>query len=198
MIDETLPWLTFPAAVDLSNTIVVTPRGDIDLLSTEEQLDVWIAAERGRVASVDAAAGRLQDVRALRADVRALLYAHAEGRRLPGPPRRRVNALSAAAPAYPVLTTEGDVSTEHASGDPYAIFAAEVARSAIQLFVGDEWRLSVCTAPSCGLLYPPDHPRQRWCCRACGNRARVARHAARQRSAGQRHVSQRRRPDRVR
>ena len=181
MVDETLPWLTFPAAVDLSNTIVVTPRGEIDLLTSDQQLDVWIAAERGRIAFVDAAAGRLQDVRALRADVRAVLRAHAERRPLPGPARRRINTLSAAAPAYPVLTTEGVVIIEHANDDAYANFAAEVARSAIDQFRGGERRLSICTAPSCGLLYPPDHGRQRWCCRACGNRARVARHAARQR-----------------
>jgi predicted RNA-binding Zn ribbon-like protein len=187
MIDETLPWLTFPAAVDLSNTVVVTPRGEVDLLATDEQLDVWIAAERGRVASVDAAVGRLQDVRALRTDLRALLYAYAEGRPLPGPARRRVNALSAAAPAYPVLLPGGGVITEQATGDPYAIFAAEVARSAIELF-DDDMRLSVCRAPSCGLLYPPEHSRQRWCCRACGNRARVAHHAARHRSDGRRPV----------
>ena len=86
MVDETLPWLTFPAAVDLSNTIVVTPRGEIDLLTTDQQLDVWIAAERGRIPFVDAAAGRLHDVRALRADLRPLLYAHAQRRPLPGPP----------------------------------------------------------------------------------------------------------------
>ncbi|MGH9234553.1 MAG: CGNR zinc finger domain-containing protein [Acidimicrobiales bacterium] len=183
MIDETLPWLTFPPAVDLSNTIVVTPRGDVDLLTTEEQLDVWIAAERSRIVCVDAAAGRLDDVRALRADLRALLYAHAQDRPLPGPPRRRVNALSAAAPAYPVIAAGGEVSVEHASDDAFAILTAELARSAIEVFAGDGRRLSVCTAPSCGLLFPPEHARQRWCCRACGNRARVARHAARQRSA---------------
>jgi predicted RNA-binding Zn ribbon-like protein len=182
VIDETLPWLTFPPAVDLSNTIVVTPRGDIDLLTTDEQLDVWIAAERGRIVCVDAARGRLEDVRALRADLRALLYAYAKSRPLPGPPRRRVNALSAAAPTYPVLTPDGGITVKHESGNAYAIFAAELARSAIELFVGDDTRLSICTAPSCGLLYPPDHPHQRWCCRACGNRARVARHSARQRS----------------
>jgi predicted RNA-binding Zn ribbon-like protein len=182
VIDETLPWLTFPPAVDLSNTIVVTPRGDIDLLTTGEQLDVWIAAERGRIVCVDAARGRLEDVRALRADLRALLYAYAKGRPLPGPPRRRVNALSASAPTYPVLTPDGGITVKHESGNAYAIFAAELARSAIELFVGDDTRLSICTAPSCGLLYPPDHPHQRWCCRACGNRARVARHSARQRS----------------
>jgi predicted RNA-binding Zn ribbon-like protein len=182
MIDETLPWLTFPAAVDLSNTIVVTPRRDIDLLRTDEQLEVWIAAERGRIACVDAASGRLPDVRALRADLRPLLYAYAEGRPLPERSRRRVNALSATAPAYPVITTGGGMAVKHATQDPYAIFAADVARSAIALISGDDQTLSVCTAPSCGLLYPPDHPRQLWCCKACGNRARVARHAARQRT----------------
>jgi predicted RNA-binding Zn ribbon-like protein len=182
VIDETLPWLTFPAALDLSNTIVVTARGEVDLLTTGEQLDVWIAAERGRIACVDAAAGRLDDVRFLRADLRALLYAYAQGHRLPGPARRRINALSAAAPTYPLLQPGGRVVVEPASSDPYAIFAADVARSAIELFDGNHRRPSICTAPSCGLLYPPEHPRQRWCCRACGNRARVARHAARRRS----------------
>ena len=142
MIDETLPWLTFPAAVDLSNTIVVTPRGEIDLLTSDEQLDVWIAAERGRIEFVDAAAGRLQDVRALRADLRAVLRAHAERRPLPGPPRRRINTLSAAAPAYPILTSEGVVIIEHANDDAYANFAAELARSAIDQFLGGERRLS--------------------------------------------------------
>jgi predicted RNA-binding Zn ribbon-like protein len=182
MIDETLPWLTFPAAVDLSNTIVVTPGCDIDLLRTDEQLDVWIAAERGRIACVEAASGRLPDVRALRANLRGLLYAYAEDRPLPERPRRRINTLSATAPAYPVITTGAGQAIKHASQDPYAIFAAEVARSAIALIGSDDQTLSVCTAPSCGLLYPPDDPRQLWCCKACGNRARVARHAARQRT----------------
>jgi predicted RNA-binding Zn ribbon-like protein len=181
VIDETLPWLTFPPAVDLSNTIVVTPRGELDLLRTDQQLDVWIAAERGRIPSVHAAAGRLHDVRNLRTDLRALLYANAHGGRLPEAPRRRVNALSAAAPIYPTLDRAGSITIEQTSDDHYANFAAELARSAIQLLANDDTHLAVCTAPSCGLLFPPDHPRQRWCCRACGNRARVARHAARRR-----------------
>ena len=184
MIDETLPWLTFPPAVDLSNTIVVTPRGELDLLTTDQQLDVWIAAERGRIPTIAAAAGHLHDIRHLRTDLRALLYAHAHGEPLPDAPRRRLNALSAAAPTYPTLDRAGSITVEQASDDRYANFAAELARSAIQLLANGDPRLAVCTAPSCGLLYPPDHPRQRWCCRACGNRARVARHAARQRSHG--------------
>ena len=138
MIDETLPWLTFPPAVDLSNTIVVTPRGELDLLTTDQQLDVWIAAERGRIPSVHAAAGRLHDVRNLRADLRALLYAHAHRRPLPDAPRRRLNALSAAAPTYPTLDRAGSIIVKQACDDPYANFAAELARSAIQLLTNDD------------------------------------------------------------
>jgi predicted RNA-binding Zn ribbon-like protein len=191
VVDETLPWLTFPPAVDLCNTIVVTPRGELDLLTTDQQLNVWIAAEHGRIPSVHAAAGRLHDVRNLRADLRALLYAHAHLRPLPDAPRRRVNTLSAAAPTYPTLDRAGSIIIKQTSDDQYANFAAELARSAIQLLTNED-ALAVCTAPSCGLLYPPDHPRQRWCCRACGNRARVARHAARQRSHSHRSENSRR------
>ena len=143
------------------------------------------------IPSALAAAGHLHDIRNLRADLRALLYAHAHGEPLPDAPRRRVNALSAAAPTYPTLDRAGSITLKQASDDRYANFVAELARSAIQLLASDVTRLAVCTAPSCGLLYPPDHPRQRWCCRACGNRARVARHAARQRSHPHPHDSNR-------
>ena len=128
MIDETLPWLTFPPAVDLSNTIVVTPRGELDLLTTDQQLDVWIAAERGRIPSIAAAAGHLHDIRHLRTDLRALLYAHAHGQPLPDASRRRLNKLSAAAPTYPTLDRAGSMNVGQASDDRYANFAAELAR----------------------------------------------------------------------
>src|SRR5919109_564196 len=108
MADENLPWLVFPPAVDLSNTVIATPAGPRDLLESEEEL---------------------------------------------------------------------------AAGDSYVRFEAAVARSAIELASRGEDRLSVCGAPSCGMLYLREHPRQVWCSKACGNRARVARHAARQRRA---------------
>jgi hypothetical protein len=42
-----------------------------------------------------------------------------------------------------VLTPDGGITLKRDSGDAYAIFAAEVARSAIELFVGDDTRLSI-------------------------------------------------------
>jgi predicted RNA-binding Zn ribbon-like protein len=181
MADENFPWLTFPPAVDLANTVMVTPAGNRDLLESEDQLEAWIAAERGRIPGVEAASGRLADVRDLRRGVRELLRARARGKRPPDEARRRINAISAAAPILTALARDGRVVEELGSRDPYARFEATVARSAIELADRGEDSLRVCEAPSCGMLYLRDHPRQVWCSKACGNRARVARHAARQR-----------------
>jgi predicted RNA-binding Zn ribbon-like protein len=190
MAYETLPWLIYPPAVDLSNTVIVTPAGDRDLLSSAEQLEAWIAAERGRIPGVEAASGRLDEVRKLRESVRELLHARARGRRPPDAPRRRINAISAGAPLRTELTPDGRLVERATSPDPYSRFEATVARSAIELADRDEDRLSVCGAPSCGMLYLREHPRQVWCSKACGNRARVARHAARRRRRGSSRPSQ--------
>jgi len=181
MAGENLPWLVFPPAVDLANTVMVTSAGDRELLESEEQLDDWIAVERDRIAGVEAASGRLADVRDLRRSVRELLHARARGKRPPDNARRRINAIAASAPIRTALTRDGRVVEEPASGHPYALFEVTVARSAIELADREQDRLSLCGAPSCGMLYLRDHPRQVWCSKACGNRARVARHAARQR-----------------
>jgi predicted RNA-binding Zn ribbon-like protein len=181
MTNEVFPWLGFPPAVDLANTVMVTPAGDLDLLGDENGLRAWVAAERGRIAGVGAASGRLTEVRALRDTVRGLLHARARGEPPPEEARRRVNAISASVPLRAVLTLEGRAVEEPDARDTYALFESTVARSAIELGDRDEDRLSVCGAPSCGMLFLRDHPRQVWCSKACGNRARVARHAARRR-----------------
>jgi predicted RNA-binding Zn ribbon-like protein len=181
MADKNLPWLVFPPAVDLSNTVMVAPGGDLDLLESEEQLEAWIAMERDRIPGVEAASGRLAEVRDLRRSVRELLHARARGKRPPDEARLRINAISASAPVRTELTPDGRVVQQPDSHDSYGLFEATVARSAIELAGRGEDRLCVCGAPSCGMLYLRDHPRQVWCSKACGNRARVARHAARKR-----------------
>jgi predicted RNA-binding Zn ribbon-like protein len=181
MADESFPWLGFPPAVDLANTVMVTPGGDRDLLASENQLEAWIAGERGRIPGVEAASGRLADLRDLRESVRELLHARARGKRPPEAARGRINALSCATPMRISLTADGRAVQEPDARDGYSLFEATVARSAIELADRREDRLSVCGAPSCGMLYLREHPRQVWCSKACGNRARVARHAARRR-----------------
>ncbi|MBI2237124.1 MAG: CGNR zinc finger domain-containing protein, partial [Actinobacteria bacterium] len=46
----------------------------------------------------------------------------------------------------------------------------------------DRTRLGICAAPRCGRFFLAARPKQVWCTRACGNRARVARHYARTRA----------------
>jgi|SRR5918995_1490158 predicted RNA-binding Zn ribbon-like protein len=176
-------WLTFPPAVDLSNTMIDSPDGPVDLLTTDEELADWIAIERGRIDAVESARSRLAEVRDLRSEVRGLLYAHAESRPLPVAPRRRLNGLSEAAASFPMLRPSGKLEVGYTAADRFEVFAGVIARSAIKICSAGGRSLSVCRAPSCGMFYVPGHPRQRWCSSECGNRARVARHAERRRRA---------------
>jgi predicted RNA-binding Zn ribbon-like protein len=178
---ESLPWLGFPPAVDLANTVIVTAAGERDLLEDEEQLEVWIAAERGRIPGLEGASARLAQVRELRDSVRELLHARARGGPPPESARARINSISAAAPIRITLAADGRAVEEPDVPDGYSSFEAAIARSAIELADRRERGLSVCGAPSCGMLFLREHPRQVWCSKACGNRARVARHAARRR-----------------
>jgi predicted RNA-binding Zn ribbon-like protein len=67
-------------------------------------------------------------------------------------------------------------------GGPDASVLGAVARSAIELLAGhDRERLRVCGAHGCDRLFIAATPRRQWCSPACGNRVRVARHAARYR-----------------
>jgi predicted RNA-binding Zn ribbon-like protein len=109
------------------------------------------------------------------------LYARASDERLPDRARRRLNLISSSGPISTALTRDGEVIEEIASADAYRRFEVAIARSAIELADRKRDGLQVCGAPSCGMLFLRDHPRQTWCSKACGNRARVARHAARQR-----------------
>src|SRR5919106_5008131 len=119
MEHETFPWLVFPPAVDLANTVIDTPAGDRDLLESDAQLEAWIAAERGRIPGVEAASGRLADVRDLRESVRELLHARARGKRVPDAARGRINALSCAAPIRVSLTSDSRAIHEPDAHDDY-------------------------------------------------------------------------------
>ena len=176
-----MPWRGFPVAMDLTNTIVMSVP-EVDLLTTEEELAAWTAAETGRVPDVEATSGHLDEVRELRSHVRAALFAAAEGRALPPEAVLALNQASAQAPSYPVLGPNGLAQELFLPEDPFIRLRAVVARSAIAVIAGDDRdRLDVCRAPSCGMLFLRRGAVQKWCSDPCGNRSRVARHAQRRR-----------------
>lgn len=182
-MDTTFHWLgRFPLAVDLADTVRVVGPDEVDLLTDDDALAAWVELEQHRFPVVRAARGRLREVRGLRATVRDLLFAAAEGRDLPAPAQEAVNAASARSPTFPVLAA-GDVRHEEPNPDRFDRFCAAVARSTIDVVTGTaREQLAVCRGPSCGMLFLRADRRQRWCSPACGNRARVARHAARRRA----------------
>ncbi len=70
------------------------------------------------------------------------------------------------------------------SGDSGAHVLGVIARSVIELLTGERARLRVCEAHGCRRVYLSASTRRRWCSDSCGNRVRVARHAARRQLTG--------------
>jgi len=127
----------------------------------------------------------LERLRALRSALDALLRAAATGDRPPASALDLLNAASAEAAACLQLNWPAAgvprmwLSTP---GGTDAAVAGAVARSAIELLSGrDRDRLRICGAHGCDRLFLAANPRRQWCSPACGNRVRVARHAARYR-----------------
>jgi len=174
-------WLSEPLAMDFANTIRRRGMVDHDYLRTGADLASWAEVEAPQVPRVGARAAqaRLEEVRGVRDDVRAILRATVDGAPLPARATARLNARVRAAPLVGQLGGRaGEVRTVPAAR-AYAVdeLLARVAAATIEL-VGSGAPVQFCDAPSCGQFYAPDRPNQVWCDPSCGTRARVARHAA--------------------
>jgi predicted RNA-binding Zn ribbon-like protein len=193
-------WLGEPLAVDLANTVMVVREGQaVDLIATPEDLRRWLQAERGRLGACSFAVAHIEEIRALRDAVRSLLSASAQGAPPPPDALEVVNTASRGAPMMPQLETGKGAELRMveltANGEPLTQLLGTLARSAITLLTGPERaQLHICNAPSCGMVFLGA---RRWCCAACGNRARAARHYAHKRERAARPVPLRRPSERV-
>jgi len=183
---ELWDWLSEPLAMDFANTTRRRGMVEHDYLRDAADLESWSEREADRVPRVPAraAAGRMDEVRAVRDDVKAVLRAAVDGAPLPGPAVGRLNARARALPIVPQLGRRpGDLRTAPAArAAALDELLARVAAATIELVgSGGPDAVRFCDAPSCGDFFAPDRPNQRWCDTSCGSRARVARHAAHQR-----------------
>jgi predicted RNA-binding Zn ribbon-like protein len=157
--------------------MVVRDDEEVDLLADRDQLRRWLELEADRLGNCGFALAHAGKLMELREAIRATLAAAARGEPLPANAVRRLNAASRGAPVAPQLAADG-AGHEAVRGDRLARLHGELARSAIALISGSEReRLRICDAPSCGMFFVGA---RRWCCAACGNRARAARHYRRQ------------------
>jgi predicted RNA-binding Zn ribbon-like protein len=177
-------WLSEPLAMDFANTIHRRGMVDEDHLRTGADVASWCAHEpAGRIPRVTArAAGpRIDEIRALRDDVHAVLRATVDGAPLPGAAVARINARARALPIVAQIGDRpGDRRTQPAARTGAVDeLLARVAADAIETVgAGGGDAVRFCDAPSCGGFFAPERANQRWCDDSCGTRARVARHAA--------------------
>jgi predicted RNA-binding Zn ribbon-like protein len=143
----------------------------------------WLRARgiRGEPDSEDLAA-----LAGLQAAVGSLLRSRASGQPPTAPAIEYLNACSAGAAVAPQLNWPPNGRPRmwlSSGGGAGAHVLGTVARSAIDLLAGDGDRLRVCEAHGCDRVFLTTSARRRWCSDVCGNRVRVARHAARRRTA---------------
>ena len=182
-------WLTEPLPMDFANTTRRRGMVDHDYLRTGADLASWSEREAGRVPRVSAraAAARLDEVRAMRDDVKAVLRAAVDDAPLPAGPTARLNARARALPLVGQLGRRPGELRTAATTRASALdeLLARVAAATIELVgSGGSDAVRFCDAPSCGDFFAPDRANQVWCDDSCGTRARVARHAAHAARAG--------------
>ena len=182
-------WLSEPLPMDFANTIRRRGMVEHDFLRTGADVASWSEVETPQVPRVSARAAqaRLEEIRAVRDDVKAVLRATVDGAPLPARAVARLNARARAAPVVPQLGRRAGELRRAPAARLGAVdeLLARVAAATIEL-VGSGGRGAVrfCDAPSCGDFFAPERANQRWCDDSCGTRARVARHAAHARQTG--------------
>lgn len=187
MLDVTWEWISISEpALDVANTVAVEKGVEHDLLAAESEYARWAAAAArspglapDEAAAIARAAPAVLD---LRGHIRAVFKAAAAGERLPKRAVAALNRSARAAPAWMEIDPGGELRRRARAGVVERLLA-EYARSAMEIAADGESKLRVCPAPSCGMFYRPRRRQQLWCSEPCGNRARFARHYARNASA---------------
>jgi predicted RNA-binding Zn ribbon-like protein len=195
------PRLDEPAPLALANTVWIDRHGVHDSFADETYVQGWVKAigEQSELTTeshrTDELSGdAVERLVSLRDAVRRLAAEHTNDPRTLGQSpvpdlstaTSIVNAASTATSVWPELrpNDRGLTRRDRWAGESYAdALITLIARQTIDLVTGPQWRqLRPCTAPGCAYYFVKDHFRREWCSAVCGNRARVARHARRQRS----------------
>ncbi|OZE30383.1 hypothetical protein CH256_14905 [Rhodococcus sp. 05-2254-6] len=174
-------WLGDHFALDVVNTVQLQRGTYAELIVSVDDLQEWAELQGARVPEVISANADVEKFRVTRDHMLSLLRAVASNMDVS---EECVEHIDDIAQRHPVtrridLGDGGGVGHVVGTADPIESLCARAASAVIDLLNGpDRDRLALCDAPRCGQLFLQDRPNQQWCCGACGNRARAARHHA--------------------
>lgn len=180
-------WLGDHLAVDLVNTVHRNEGVTTELLVDATALAVWFQHERERFPRLPRADhGTLRRLVALRDAALDVIDAAFANRTLPTDQVQFFNKLILGNPMPRLLSCGGQRTApfQSSTSDPLTDVEAVLANAVVDLLAHDSLHeLAFCDAPACGQYFHRKRTNQTWCCPACGDRARVARHAKRLRAA---------------
>jgi predicted RNA-binding Zn ribbon-like protein len=170
------------------NTIWADTAGVHDDLTTPAALRDWLVAVHDRDADAleDPRPDELAEAKLLRDSLRRLAAFCTDDRRpaAQSPVRSvddavaAVNRAATHRPHAQLVMQGGRLHRDRpAPTSPTPAALAELAHDSIDMLTGlSATKLRACHAPGCVRYFVRSHPRREWCCEACGNRARAARH----------------------
>ena len=174
-------WLGDHFALDVVNTVQLQRGGYVELLNSSDDLQEWARLEGPRVPEKILSDADVEKFRITRDHALALLRATAWNADLPQESVEHIDAIARRHPVTRAIDLGDGGGVGHVVGatNPLDAVIARAASAVIDLLNGpDRDHLVLCEAPRCGQLFLQDRPNQQWCCGACGNRARAARHHA--------------------
>ena len=180
------PRRDLPLPLELVNTTFASAGQPCDALESPDDLQAWLSANAQRLPTLPPTStpANVERFRTLRAALRRIFRAVFDATQPSSDDIALLNAAAAAAPLFARLDWDRlPRITVIATSDAATAALGAVAHDAIQLLGGPNMKLiTPCQAPGCVLFFLREPRRRHWCSPACGNRARVARHYARQRS----------------
>jgi predicted RNA-binding Zn ribbon-like protein len=193
--DGGAPILGEPLPIELLNTRYAVRGVPHEGLRDPAHLAAWLGEIAARLA-VEPTAADLRAVDAadlaavvdLRACVGAVVTAATAGT---APAEAAIDGLNGyvrAAPQWRELRwAPAPTAVAYTAAGPIAAALGQIAAAAVELVTGARrTELRPCQGPGCILHFVRDNPRREWCSAACGNRARVARHYRRAKTAAAR------------
>ncbi len=184
-MEEELPILGEPLAIELANTDYGQDDWAIDFLGDEHTAALWLRSSPLAVHPMPIRRATLRSLQKLRDAIRGLLIACVDNRRPPAEVLDTVNRSARRGRSCDQVHWSNELTIDAlVSGSPADVVHRTLADATLDLVGGsDRARVRRCAAPDCTMLFVKRHHRRDFCHSSCSQRSRQARYYRRKRQA---------------